>query len=64
MKKILIFWGINAIVKHGSNNSYLSLINYIQNHDLKQAESYDYVTSQIDVTNFIDYHISETSSPT
>lgn len=50
----------DAIVKHGSNVSYLSLINYIQTHDLKQADAYDYVTSQLDVTNFIDYHISET----
>lgn len=50
----------NAIVKHGSNADYLSLMNYVQTHDLKKADAYNYVSSQLDITNFIDYHIAET----
>ncbi|UKS25801.1 CotH kinase family protein [Paenibacillus sp. HWE-109] len=50
----------DAIVKRGSNSTYLALINYIQTHDLRQTDAYNYVSSQLDVMNFMDYHIAET----
>lgn len=44
-------------VKHGDNTDYLDLIDYLQNHDLKEAEHFDFVAEQIDLEKFIDYNI-------
>lgn len=39
--------------------SYQALIKYAMNHDLSQREHYDYVCSQIDVDNYIDYMVAQ-----
>ena len=40
-------------------DDYMSLVEYSQTHDLSVKENYDYVCSQIDVDNFMDYYITE-----
>lgn len=49
----------NALVEEGSNESYLEFVDYIQTNSLENATHYNYVTSQIDLSNFIDYAITE-----
>jgi len=46
-------------VIYGSNESYMELYNYIQNNDLSIPGNYNYVASNIDISNFIDYQITE-----
>jgi hypothetical protein len=53
----LLVW--NGTVLAGSNAAYKALIDYIETHDLQQQEYYEYVTSQIDMDNFMDYLIIE-----
>lgn len=43
----------------GSNNNFLALYDYIANNDLSDPDAYDYIESQIDISNFIDYQIFE-----
>lgn len=43
----------------GSNDNFLALYDYIANNDLSDPESYAYVASRIDISNFIDYQIFE-----
>jgi len=38
---------------------YQALMQYVRTHDLSQQEAYDYVCSQIDVQNYMDYIIGE-----
>ena len=45
----------NGDVILGSNEDYLSLIQYVKTHDLSIQENYNYVASRIDVDNFIDW---------
>lgn len=42
-----------------SQPEYRALIDYVKNHDLSQQKHYDYVCSQIDVDNYIDYIVAE-----
>lgn len=47
---------VTLCVQAGTNSSsYQSLISYVKKHDLSQQEHYDYVCSQIDIDNYIDY---------
>ena len=43
----------------GSNDNFLALYDYIANNDLSDPDAYDYIESQIDISNFIDYQIFE-----
>ena len=43
----------------GTNVSFMELYDYISDHDLTHPEAYRYVTSHIDIDNFIDYQIFE-----
>jgi hypothetical protein len=45
--------------KFGSNENYLELLEFIENHDLAIPSNYNYVATKIDIDNFIDYQISE-----
>jgi hypothetical protein len=55
-KKVdILVW--NGFVMAGSNTAYMDLIEYVSNHDMRVREYYEYVASQIDIDNFIDYLI-------
>ncbi len=41
------------------SSAYQQLISYVRSHNLAEQEAYDYVASQIDVDEYIDYIISE-----
>lgn len=47
------------VIKEGDNNHYLSMLNFIENNSLTQDENYDYVATQLDPDNFIDYFATE-----
>jgi len=48
----------NHIV-YGSNNAYKELVDFIENNDLSNANNYNYVSDRIDISNFIDYQLTE-----
>ena len=43
----------------GSSSQYQELINYATTHDLRKQEYYDYVCSQVDIQQYMDYLIAE-----
>lgn len=43
----------------GTNDSFMELYDFIADHDLADPDAYHYVTSRIDIHNFIDYQIFE-----
>ena len=47
------------LVFSGSSQHYLNLLNYIENTDLSIQEHYDYVLTQIDIDNYLEYQIAE-----
>lgn len=49
----------NGFVLAGSDEAYRALISYVETHDMREQEYYEYVTSQVDIDNFIDYLIVE-----
>ncbi len=49
----------NPEVIVGDMDNYISLINYIETHDMSDPSSYDYVKTRIDMDNFIDYNVTE-----
>lgn len=51
----ILVW--NGTVKAGSNEDYLALIDYVKTHDMQNPEYYEYVASQIDIDNYIDWLI-------
>ncbi|GAB5466069.1 MAG: hypothetical protein Kapaf2KO_15050 [Candidatus Kapaibacteriales bacterium] len=56
-EQINIASSVYAHVRHGNNYDYLDLQEYIKNNDLSQKDNYDYVSSILDIPNFIDYQI-------
>ena len=46
-------------VVDGDNQEYLELRQFIQENDLSQDENYNYVISQIDIENFMEYHAAQ-----
>ena len=48
-----------ANTAHGDGSSYHALLGYISNHDLNIQSHYDHVKSQMDVTEFMNYFITE-----
>jgi hypothetical protein len=46
-------------VLYGESNDYQAVLDFIGSHDMRQAENYAYVQSQIDIDNLIDYMIAE-----
>ena len=51
----ILVW--NGYALEGSNEDYKALVKYVATHDMRKQEYYEYVTSQIDVDNLIDYLI-------
>ncbi|HLP17168.1 MAG TPA: CotH kinase family protein, partial [Bacteroidota bacterium] len=47
------------IVLHGDTLHYSALLDYIGTHDMRLDASYDYVKTQMDVSNFLNYETSE-----
>jgi spore coat protein CotH len=45
----------NGTVMAGSNEAYKALVEFVATHDLRIQENYDYVASQVDIDNLIDY---------
>ena len=43
----------------GDEAHYQALLDYIHSNDIKNQEHYSYVATQMDIDNYIDYHISE-----
>ena len=50
----------NDNVMVGTYDNYKALLQYVNSHDLSKAENYDYVASQVDVDELINYWIVET----
>lgn len=46
-------------MEEGDPSHYLSISSYIHSHSLSSSSEYNYVSTQIDIDNFIDYHIAE-----
>ncbi len=57
-KKIDILFG-NASVKQGSPDHYKNMINFIKSNDIAINENYQYIATQMDINNYIDYQIAE-----
>jgi hypothetical protein len=51
----ILVW--NGFAMAGSAVDYQALVEYVATHDMRKQENYEYVTSQIDIDNFIDYLI-------
>ena len=49
----------NGIVEQGNASDFLDLINYLETHSLIDNTHYHYVAELVDITNFIDYNISQ-----
>ena len=49
----------NASVIEGSNAEYVELLDFVSNNSLASDANYEVVASQIDISNFIDYQLSE-----
>lgn len=50
---------IDNVVSAGSSRDYDSLKNYIESHDMTSNEAYEYISSKLDIDNFIDFLIGE-----
>lgn len=42
-----------------SSSEYVALIDYVRSHDLSDAECYEYMCSQVDIQQYMDYIIAE-----
>lgn len=45
--------------KSGAEKDFINLLEYVEDNDLKQKECYDYVTTKIDLANYIEYVVSQ-----
>ena len=50
---------IDGDVKNGSRKKYNALLNYVRTHSMTNDKYYDYVASQLDLENFVDYWVAE-----
>ena len=50
----------NKTVDNGSIDEYNKLLNYVKNNDMKTEEAYEYLDSQIDLQELINYFVIET----
>jgi hypothetical protein len=48
-----------GLVLSGSNNDYMALYNFISSNNMSVQANYEYVKSQIDINNFINYYVSQ-----
>ena len=47
----------NSQVKHGSNEDYLDMMNFVVNNDLRQDSNYEILKTRMDVQSYMDYQI-------
>ena len=50
---------LNGIQEAGSSMDFRELFEYVQNHDMSDAQAYAYVNEEIDMNNLMDYLIAE-----
>lgn len=48
-----------ATVNEGSNLHYLAMLDFIENNDLTIAENYEWVSTQMDIEQYIDYQLAQ-----
>ncbi len=48
-----------AVVKQGSINHYQQLLHFMQRNSLSIQQHFDYVATQMDVNNFLDYQVAQ-----
>ena len=58
-KKIDLLYD-NIEIKKGNPDDYIAMINYINSHDLTDEANYRYISTKMDIENYIDYMIAET----
>lgn len=44
---------------NGNSEAYWDFYNYIENHDLSNHENYEYLKTQMDIQNFIEYELTQ-----
>ena len=49
----------NARIKQGSATNYQNLIIYLKSHDISRPEHYQYIKTQMDIDEYINYQIAE-----
>ncbi|RKD90729.1 CotH kinase family protein [Mangrovibacterium diazotrophicum] len=49
----------DGTVVEGSNENYVAMLNFIDSNDLSVTDNYNYITTQMDVDNFIRYNVVE-----
>lgn len=46
-------------IAHGDGSGYLDLVQFVRSHDLSIHANYQYVSAQIDISEFMNYYITE-----
>jgi hypothetical protein len=49
----------NVLVKEGDAEHYNAMINFIRNNGLNNDKNYDYIKTQMDIYNYIDYMVAQ-----
>lgn len=49
----------NAVINEGSNEDYLALLDFIKKNDLANDENYNYVKTQIDIDEYLEYIVTQ-----
>ncbi|MGI6658256.1 MAG: CotH kinase family protein [Dethiobacteraceae bacterium] len=49
----------NTMVRAGSSEHYVAMREFIATHDMSQPANYDYIKTQMDIENFIDYWLAQ-----
>ncbi|HZK24357.1 MAG TPA: CotH kinase family protein [Oscillospiraceae bacterium] len=49
----------NTIVRAGDSKHYVAMREFVADHDMSKQENYDYLQTQMDLDNFIDYWLAE-----
>ncbi len=49
----------NAVVVEGSNEDYIELVDFLNSHSLVSDANYEVVAGQVDISNYIDYMLSQ-----
>ena len=49
----------NANIKEGNSEHYIAMRSYLADNDMSQPQHYEYIQTQMDISNFIDYNIAQ-----
>ncbi|MDO9578113.1 MAG: CotH kinase family protein [Candidatus Cloacimonadales bacterium] len=49
----------DSVVIYGDNDHYLALLDFLENNDISLPENYDYVCTQMDMENYLNYMVAE-----